>query len=223
MIYDLKALDHKKNLFTTYPELERVYKDCMEICSVAELPTEHEPLTKEELMMLITYSYHLHSPIIKEISIHKRRQIALGMIGYELKTEKDFKDNPELFSFIIGKNEFVNRLALVFCKYENSYDWLEICRISELIDDSFLLLKEEAASKGSKSATEIQIKKFEMDKIADPYRQKIRQLSQNLFQNDNDLISFAASTLLLEKRKRLLVPEDIASLTKDELQSAFAD
>ena len=220
MAYDFKTLDHKDKLFNLYPELLNIYEDSV---SIYDDDINHKPLSKEELMMFIVYSYHLKSPIVKEPSIHKRRQMALGLIGYDIKTEKDFSEQPELLSFIIGTNQFVNRLAIIFCKFENNYDWMELNRLQELVDDSALLLKEEAAASKNKSASEMQIIKFNMEKQSEPYRQKIRQLAQQIFQNDTNLLSFAASTLLLEKRRRLITPEDIASMPKDELQSAFAE
>lgn len=201
-----------KGLFKTYPNLKSIYEEVCEIHESAGEEVEH-PLTEEELLAFIVLSYHIKSPLSRELSIHKKRQMALTELGYTIKTEQDINSNPELAKLIIGRNQFVNRLALHFAKGENSFDWLELCRLSDMLDDVFLALKEDAS--GSKlSSTELLLKKTKLESETEPIRLRIKQLAQTIFAGDDNLLNLTASHVILEQRIRILSPESYAKAMK---------
>lgn len=201
-----------KDFLKTYPELLTIYSE------VESMQTGgHEPLTKAQVIKFTCLSYHLHSPIARESSIHQRRKEALAFLGFPIITKQDFEDNKEIVSLITGSNTFVNRLAIHFCKFENNIDWAELCSLQDMLDDVYLTLKEETEGTDKKSAQEILKLKIEIRSKAQPLREQMRSISQQLFQNDTNLINYSAAHMVLEKRKRLLMPEDIAKYPVEEV------
>lgn len=210
MNYDLSNISQ---LFKTYPVLEAIYNEAVELHEVADKEAEH-PLSKEELMGFIVLSYHVHSSLAKELSIHKKRQQALAEFGYVIKTEKDIQEHPELAALIVGRNEFVNRLGLHFAKQENLFDWIELCRLSDMLDDVYLALKEDAGS-GKLSVTELLLKKTKLESETEPIRLKIKQIAQSIFSGDDNLLNLTASHVILEKRIKIISPENFCKALKD--------
>ncbi len=210
-----KVADIKPSeVFTTYPALETIYNEAVEIHKTAQtgVPCHAEPLTPQELMTFIVYVYHLHSPLVRENSIHKRRRQALERVGHETND----KSSEALLHLIIGANEFVNRLALIFCKYENSVAWTELCSIQDILDDVFLTLKVESEGTEKKSANEMLKIKLEVNAKAEGLRTKMRQLSTELFIGDNALLNLSASQILLEERKKIITPERFVAAQKEK-------
>jgi len=202
-----------KQLFATYPELEVIYDEAATIHkSTGSTLIEHSPLSKEELMYFIVLSYHLHSKLARESSIHKRRRQALSGIGIEI-TEKS---SQGLVALVLGKNEFVNRLALIFCKYENSPAWIELCAIQDILDDVFLTLKLESEGTEKKSANEMLKIKLEVNAKAESLRQKSKQLSAELFMGDSNLNNLSASQMLLEERIKIITPERFVKAQREK-------
>lgn len=213
MKYDFKQMTHVNQLFLEYPILKTIYSEAVELHLASGESVEHAPLSNEQLMMFIVYSYWEHSEIAPTPSIHQRRQQALTLLGFELTTEEQMKDNRNLVAMIIGASEFNNRLALHFCKMHNNIDWIELCRLQDIVDDTFLALKEEApeSEKGKQmTATELLIKKVQLEEKMKPIRETMRQLAASIFSGDKDLLSMAASHLILEKRRRIITPEHYA-------------
>lgn len=209
MKYDVKDLPHKQ-LFAKYPDLELIYSEAKELHDIAGGEIEHSPLSREEVMIFIVYSYHLKSPIIKEMSIHKRRQQALGLLGYELNTREQIEQNSALADVIVGRNEFINRLSLHFCKFEQSFDWMELVRLQDMMDDVFLAMKE-SADGSKKTAAELLVVKTNLEKNTELYRNKIRALAQQIFSNDENLINLAPVHVILQNRRdKIISPERYA-------------
>lgn len=213
MKWDIKHTPINK-LLKTYPDLQIIFKEAVEIHPDT---IEHSPLTPEEVMAFVVYTYHIKSPFAKETSIHKRRIEVLKELGFTIGNEKELRENTDLVQFIVGSNGFVNRLALHFCKLENSVDWIELCSLQEMLDDVYLTLKEETEGTDKKSAQEILKLKIEIRQKAQPFREQMRTISRELFSGDEEIINQVASHIILEKRKRLLVPEDIAKMPVSEV------
>jgi len=196
-----------KSLFTEYPDLEEIYNEAKMMNGSAS----HKPISPQELMAFIVYSYDLQSPIVREASIHKRRLEALNLIDYIVRTEEDFAEKPELVQFVTGANPFVNRLALHYCKLQNSVDWMELCRLQDILDDVDLTLKSESEGTGSKSANEMLKIKLDIMEKSQKIRDKMRFLATGLFMADANLSNYSASHMILEKRKAIITPERYVS------------
>lgn len=202
-----------KEIFKKYPELKNVYDEAINIyTSVSDKEINHEPLSPQELMWFIVGVYHLKSALIRESSIHKRRRQALSQLGYEIKQDSD----KALVSLVVGQSEFVNRLALIFCKYENSPAWIELCATQDILDDVFLTLKLESEGTDKKSANEMLKIKLEVNTKAEGLRLKMRQLSNELFVGDSALNNYSASQILLEERIKVITPERFVRAQKDK-------
>ena len=202
-----------KEILKTYRELETIYNESVTIYKSIGLNTvSHNPLDKESLMWFIVAVYHLQSPFVRESSIHKRRKQALEKLGYSVTTASD----KELLELVVGKNEFVNRLALIFCKYENSPAWIELCATQDILDDVFLTLKLESEGTDKKSANEMLKIKLEVNSKAEGLRQKMRSLSNELFAGDNSLNNLSASQILLEERIKIITPERFVKAQKQK-------
>ncbi len=205
-----------KDTFLEYPALEEIYNEVYILWG--EKP-EHAPLTKQELMAFIVYAYDLQSPLCQEPSIHKRRAKSMELIGYPVITEADFKGKTEQVSLIVGSNEFVNRLALHYCKLQNSFDWIELCSLQDILDDVDITLKSESAGTEKKSAQEILKLKLEIRQKSKGTRDEMRTLASGLFMNDVNLLNFAASHVILEKRKPLIIPERIVAKKREDARA----
>jgi len=214
MKYSFKHLTHANQVFLEYPLLKTIYYEAVDLHQLNGGSVIHPPLSPEQIMMFIVYAYWEKSEIATELSIHKRRQLALELIGFELKTLEQMEANKNLVAMVVGASEFNNRLALHFCKMHNNIDWIELCRLQDLVDDAFLAAKEEVpeSEKGRPmTATELLLKKAELEKRLEPFRNTIRTLASQIFAGDKDLLNMASSHLILEKRKRIITPENYAT------------
>ena len=209
-----------KDLFDAYNDLFQLYSETCQILSyrpsdAAERP--HAPLSPEQVVKLVIYAYHQYSPFAHEPSMHKRRLLALREIGYSITTEADIEGNKVITAFIVGDNTFVNHLAIRFCKQEpNSFDWLELCRLLDMIDDVYLTLKAEQAGAGNKGANEILKVKLAIDKDAMGLRQRATDLANKIFNGDERLINTVAIHDLFEKRISLITPQRIVKAIRDK-------
>jgi hypothetical protein len=204
-------LTNIKGLLDAYPDLKTIYREAVSMHPSNELPI-NDFLTADEIMAFVVHSYHLQSDLVrKEPSSHKRRQQALFTIGYTIKTAEDIEKNPALVELIVGRNDFVNRLALHFCKFENSIDWIELCSLQDIMDDVELTLRSESEGTDKKSAQEILKLKLEIREKATKTRAEMRNLAINLFSNDVRLLDYAASHMILEKRTRIISPESYSA------------
>lgn len=222
--------DHKQDqIFLTYPDLQALYNEVRMMVedSGGYLSIEgvkgaqpsyaervHPGLSPQDLMCFIIYVYHIGSPLIHEVSMHKRRAKALGLIGTTIETSADLEKNKQLVQYIVGANSFVNRVALHLCKFENNFKWIELCRKQDMLDDVFLTLKEEQTGTEKKSANEILKIKLDIEKQAEGLQQRIQQLAQDIFMNDMQLIDYSASHVILEQRKALITPERVVAASK---------
>ncbi len=205
-IKDLPITD----LFKTFPDLLQLYNEVLEIMGDAEQP--HEGLSKEQITALVVYTYHLQSPLVQqEASIHKRRFKALQLLGINIA---DVESDPNA-KYIIGNNTFLNRLAIQLCKLEENFDWLELCRKTEILDDLYLTLKMEMGGTDKKSANDIMKIKLDIDAKAEHLKTTIRQLSHNIFRADDNLLNFVASQEIIEKRRPLITPERAAARQRE--------
>lgn len=203
-----------KGLLNQYSGLKLIYQEAVAMCQSEQLEKIANVLNEDEIMAFVIHSYHLQSPLAKEPSIHTRRQKALAEIGYSVKTADDIKDNPELVKLIVGRNDFVNRLALHFCKFENSIDWMELCALQDIMDDVTLTLKQESEGTDKKSAQEILKLKLDIREKATKTRAEMHSLATTIFNNDMHLLDYAASHMILEKRIRILSPENFVKAVK---------
>lgn len=221
--------DHQPSgIFKVYPDLQVLYNEVRmmvqdtpssNILENEEEPWEarnHKGMSPQELMCFIVWSYHIGSPLVQEVSMHKRRAKALGFIGTPIETAEDLQRNKPLVQYIVGANSFVNRVALHLCKFENNFKWIELCRKQDMMDDVFLTLKEEQMGTEKKSANEILKIKLEIESKAEALTNKINQLAQEIFMGDLQLIDYAASHVILEQRKALISPERVVAAAKSK-------
>lgn len=209
-------------LFSRYSDLEVLYNEVKimhgdpnqffeglaEPDGIAQKIELHQGLTPQQLMAFIIYAYHIPSPISMEMSMHKRRGMALELIGFtDIKTREGFEKNKHLAQYIVGANNFVNRLALHFCKFENNFKWLELCRQLDLIDQVFMTHNEEMMGTEKKSAAEIMKLKLEVEGKMHDLRSRAYNLAGEIFNSDKSLLDYAAAHVILEKRKPIISPE----------------
>ena len=207
------------DLFRVYPELEQIHYEAKLIHGSAE----HSPLSPQELMAFVVYAYDLKSPIVQVPSIHRRRAEALELVGYPMKTEDDLRKYRAYIQFVTGTNDFVNRLALQYCKLQNTFDWMELCSLQDLLDDVDLTLKQESEGTEKKSAQEILKLKLEIRDKSTKTRNEMKALATSLFLNDVNLISYAASQIILEKRKPIITPERYVAKKRAEREAEQAN
>jgi hypothetical protein len=146
----------------------------------------------------------------------------MELIGYPMKTEDDLKKRHELIQFVTGTNDFVNRLALHYCKLQNNFDWMELCSLQDLLDDVDLTLKQESEGAGNKSANEMLKIKLDIREKSKKTRDEMRTISTVLFMNDSQLINYAASQMILEKRKPIITPERFVAKKREEREAREA-
>ena len=200
-------------LLKVYPELEEIYYEAV---SIHGTDVKHEPLRKTEVMAFIVLSYDINSPLAKEASIHKRRHQALGIIGYNLTSDKDFQEQKGAAKLISGDNLFINRLALHYCKLQNSFDWSELCTLQDSLDDVDYTLKSESVGAGNKSANEMLNIKLTIREKSKKTRDEMRAIASSLFRDDIHLLDYTASQMVLEKRKSLITPENIVARQREQ-------
>lgn len=197
-------------LFTIYNDLFQLYSEVHLLCGRPKDPHKH--ITKEQIISLVVYTYHINSPLVQqEASIHKRRYKALTLMGIEIKEPIE---KSQHFNYIIGNNTFLNRLALQFCKLEDNFKWIELIRKSEMADDIFLTLKLEMQGAGAKSANDIMKIKLDIEAKAEGLQNRIQQLASEIFRQDSNLLNMVASHEILEKRKAIITPERFVSSKK---------
>ncbi len=202
--YDLRSTPID-DLFTKYPDLYVLYSEVLSFAWKGKA-TPHKGLTAEQAIALVVYSYHHTSPLVKQFaSMHQRRKEALKLLSYTIENEADLKKQPEIVTYIIGGNSFVNHLAIQLCKFEpHSHKWIELCRKQDMLDDVFLTLKEEFGGTEKKSATEILSLKLKLEQQAEGLQGRINQLAAEMFTGDAELTLMAAAHDILEKRKPII-------------------
>lgn len=212
--WDLRNTPYDK-VFDLYPELQKIYQEVVQMQSE---PPQYEPLHAGQLMQFIVFSYDLNSPIAREASIYKRRAEALKMIGIPLATAGDVE---KYRAFIGGQNSFVNHLAIHFCKLQNSFDWIELCSLQDILDDVDRTLKEETEGTEKKSAQEILKLKLEIREKSQKLREEMRSIAQRLFFNDGELLNFSAAHSILEKRIAIISPERLVAKDREEAKKRY--
>lgn len=210
MKWQLTGLPHNQ-IFATYPYLRVLYNEAVDLHAD---DISHRPLSPEQIMAFIVYTYHIRSPFVKDASMHKRRAQVLEHLGFQLG--KDVSE--EMAQLITMQNLFVNRLALHFCKNENNFKWIELIRKQEMLDDVWLVLKEETAGTEKKSAVEILSQKQKVDKQSKETVADIMQLSNELFAGDVDLVDYVSSQVIAEKRVALITPERVAAMSAADIK-----
>ena len=212
--YDLRATPIDK-LFEVYPDLYVLYSEVLSFAWKGKA-TPHKGLTAEQAVALVVYSYHHTSPLVKQFaSMHQRRKEALKLLAYTIENEADLKKQPEIVTYILGANGFINHLAIRLCKFEpNSHKWVELCRKQDMLDDVFLSLKEELGGTEKKSAAEMLSIKIKLEQQAEGLQHRINQLAAEIFTGDSELTLMAAAHDIIEKRKAILVPERQAEKQK---------
>jgi len=193
------------DLFSVYPELYALYSETLAILGKGK-QSPHKGLTAEQAVALVVYSYHHTSPLVKQFaSMHERRKEALKLLSYTIETAKDLERQPEIVTYIIGANPFINHLAISLCKFEpNSHKWIELCRKQDMLDDVFLTLKEEIGGTEKKSAAEMLSIKMKLEEQAEGLQRRINQLASEMFTGDSELTLMAAAHDILEKRKPII-------------------
>ncbi len=162
-------------------------------------------------MAYIVFCYSFHSPYAQKVAdILERKKMILKDIGVDLQKVEANKEHKVIISkLILARNDFASHVSLTFLCHENNYKWLEICRLSELISDTHLMLQEvDIGSK--KTAAEIAKYKAEAYQKSKPYRVDMDRLMREVAQEEVALQNFIASHILLEKRRALITPERVA-------------
>lgn len=211
MKYDFVATPTDQ-IFTAYPDLFKLYEETCSLLNYAPYRNPencpHAPLSGEEICMLVVYVYHQKSPLIDTASMYARRGLALKKMGIVI-TEDDL-NKPSIFPFIAGSNSFLNHLAIRFCKLEpNAFDWLELCRLLDVIDDIYLTLKMEQYGTEKKGANEILKIKLDIDEKSRNFRDRASVLSKKIFAGDSELINLVGEHNIFEKRMALITPERV--------------
>jgi hypothetical protein len=209
MKWDIRGIP-LDTLFEKYNDLFQLYSETQSL--LADGSPLHPGLSAEQVTALAVYTYHQGSPLISEASMHKRRLEALRLLSFIIIDAKDLQRHSELGPYIVGANPFVNHLAIRFCKFEpNSFEWTELCRKQDMLDDVFLTLKEEQMGTEKKSANEILKIKLEIELKAEGLQNRIRELAKSFFKGDTNLLSLISLNQILEQRKAILTPERYVS------------
>ena len=87
-----------------------------------------------------------------------------------------------------------------------------------MLDDVWLVLKEETAGTEKKSAVEILSQKQKVDKQSKETVADIMQLSNELFAGDVDLVDYVSSQVIAEKRVALITPERVAAMSAADIK-----
>lgn len=219
-------------LFASIPILKDIYTDSLEYVSQSKSPESLEKamawqnyMTPEQLMKYIVYVYHRKSPLAERIAhIVTRKKTALELVGLNLpKLDKSEDAKPVIQSMIISHHELCNHLALNFLKFENNIKWMQLVRAMEAWEDALFQMQQESEGTKSKSAVDIAAVKTKLYQGAKQYQDDINRLAAELMQEDISLSNVISGHLFIEKnRKRLIVPEDYASLTPEERDEEFA-
>lgn len=206
--YNLRGIS-LADLFKTYPELYSLYTESLAIVNVPKGENPHIALTAEQAVALVVYTYHQSSPLVRQYAnMHLRRRESLKLLEFTLESAEDLINNPDIAQYITGANRFVNHMAIQFCKFEpNSSKWVELCRKQDMLDDVFLVLKEDQAGAGKKSAAEVLAVKMKLEEQGESLQVRINQLSTEIFAGDTGLTPLAAAHVIMEQRKPVISPE----------------
>jgi hypothetical protein len=209
-------------LFSRLPLLKTIFAETSEMC---EDKKWQDYISSEQLMRYIVYVYHRKSPLTEIADIIIRKKTALELVGIDLRTSDKIVESKTLFSAIIlAHHEFTGYLALNFLKFENNLKWTQLVRVMEAWEDAMYQMQQDPEGTDKKSAVEIAEKKTALYKGSQMYRTDIDRLSAELMQEDMALQNVLSSHLFIEKRRRrLLTPEDYASLTPDERVQEFKE
>jgi len=181
-------------------------------------------ITAEQLMAYMVYVYHRKSPLADRIAdIITRKKTALELVGIDLRAmDNNQLAKPIFSSIVLSHHEFANHLALNFLKFENNLKWMQLVRAMEAWEDALFQMQQESEGTKNKSAVDIAAVKTKLYQGAKQYQDDINRLSNELMQEDMALQNAMASHLFVEKRRRrLITPEDYASLSPEEREEEF--
>lgn len=217
-----------KQLLTKIPPLKEIYDETVSMISEDDeshknIMAWQSVLSKEQLLKYVVLVYHRNSPLTENSDIISRKKTALELIGVDLrKADKNEKEKKLFAAIILAHHEFTGYLSLNFLKFENNLKWTQLVRVMEAWEDAMFQMQQDPDGTEKKSSVEIANFKTKLYEGARTYREDIDRLSSELMQDDLALQNILSSHLFIEKRRRrLLTPEDYASLTTEEREEEF--
>lgn len=198
----------KKGVLDTFGDLKEIFSE------VKEHVDQITCLSADDFVKYIVYTYHKESPYARDIQDIVRRKFAiLDYLGVK------YKGNEDVLNLVRGRNQFCNIIAIHFCKFENSLDWMEYCMLLEFYISAQQAISDEDLGK-SKIAAEAWTKRFEVKEKLTALKKDIDALAERLFKNDLNNTDWALTYMRKERNGLKIFPEDFV---KDKREASVSE
>lgn len=183
-----------KRVIDEIPELKNIFLEFLKY--------ETESLTTDNLIRFVILCYDRTSPFVeKKDNIVERKVDVLNYIGV-----KDVKGQfpPDIQKILKSTDSKTAKMVYHYCKMQDSLTYFAlVATVETYISMNERLGEEMSSAKDSKDTVDVMIK---LDKI----EERIDKLSDKLFKRDKDMKDFIGSVLVIEGRKKKILPEDYA-------------
>jgi hypothetical protein len=192
-----------ESVLDTYPDLAAIFDGMRDTFLFIE------GMTVDQMVRYIVLVYHIKSPLIqREEDLMSRKKRAALLIGCTTDDKGYFTEKVN--EIIANRNTFSVDLILRFLRFEDNFDWVELCALTEFYYDYQKVISAETAVGGKKDAADIMDKKMAARIKSKGLKDEMKALSATLFRGDVDLMNFVGSTIVKEDIKKNLTPESRA-------------
>lgn len=175
-----------------FPELRNIFQEYLSMTT--------DSLSNDQLIRFIVLCYDRRSPYVEKIDNIMERKVAVLNFLRIPTVGGTFPDDIQ--SIIKSADSKTAKMVYQFCKFQDSLTYFAlVTTVEAYIGMNERLGEEISTAKDSKDTAEVMIK---LSKI----EERIDTLSDKLFKKDNAMKDFIGSVLVVEGRKKRLIPED---------------
>lgn len=188
----IDELPLSKKCVDEFPELKNIFLEFLNY--------KTETLTTDLLMRLIIFCYDRKSPFTEKIDNIMERKVAV--LNYLQVSDKNGQFPKDVQDIVKSSDAKTAKMIYQFCKFQDSLTYFALVTTVE----TYIQMNEQLGSsmdgaKDNKDTVDVMIK---LEKV----EERIEKLSAKLFKQDAAMKDFIGSVLVVEGRKRKLVPED---------------
>ncbi len=159
-------------------------------------------LTNDLLVRFIVLTYDQKSPFVEKLNNIKERKVAV--LNYLQIQDKDGVFPEDIQDIVKSTDPTTARVVYQYCKFQYSLAYFAfVTTVETYISMNERLGEDISSAKDTKDTADILVK---LDKV----EERIEKLSDKLFKRDTDLKDFIGSVLVVEGRKKKILPEDWA-------------
>ena len=197
MKWNIKLVPPETPITVHFPELHEIFKEYI------TGKFNFTDITTDQIFRYIVYTYHKHSPLLKEDDLNLRKQMALQLSGI-----KNINiDSKGVLDVVSNKDNDVVASIFQFLKFEKDMRYTTlVASVESLYNLNAALIEASQDKNKGRNTGEIISNIQEVEKV-------IMKYSEEVFRGDTMLADFVAANNILDQRKKI-TPEQYANAKK---------